>query len=211
MVSACMLSHFSHVRLFGTLWTVARQDPLSTGFSRQEYWSGLPCSPPGVKVRCEAAIQVYFFPQMDNWLSHTIYTMVWVFLFLLLSHVQDLCMYLVLTSSSDTVLNRINDSEYLCLIPDFKGNALIMVPSKIMSVNQIFFNGQKTWTNISPKKIYEWQISTWKNFTNHQENTNKCKIFLYTHYFCAQSLSHIWLFASLWITAHHSHTCFLKR
>ena len=66
------------------------------------------------------------------------------FLFLLLSHVQDLCMYLVLTSSSDTVLNRINDSEYLCLIPDFKGNALIMVPSKIMSVNQIFFNGQKT-------------------------------------------------------------------
>ena len=28
-------------------WTVARQAPLSTGFSRQEYWSGLPCPPPG--------------------------------------------------------------------------------------------------------------------------------------------------------------------
>ena len=30
-----------------TLWTVARQPPLSMGFSRQEYWSGLPCPPPG--------------------------------------------------------------------------------------------------------------------------------------------------------------------
>ena len=30
-----------------TTWTVARQAPLSMGFSRQEYWSGLPCSPPG--------------------------------------------------------------------------------------------------------------------------------------------------------------------
>ena len=30
-----------------TLWTVAHQAPLSLGFSRQEYWSGLPCPPPG--------------------------------------------------------------------------------------------------------------------------------------------------------------------
>ena len=29
------------------LWTVAHQAPLSMGFSRQEYWSGLPCPPPG--------------------------------------------------------------------------------------------------------------------------------------------------------------------
>ena len=28
-------------------WTVASQAPLSLGFSRQEYWSGLPCPPPG--------------------------------------------------------------------------------------------------------------------------------------------------------------------
>ena len=42
-----MLSRFSHVRLFATLWTVARQAPLSMGFSRQEYWSGLPRLPPG--------------------------------------------------------------------------------------------------------------------------------------------------------------------
>ena len=37
----------SHVRLFVTLWTVAHQAPLPMGFSRQEYWSGLPCPLPG--------------------------------------------------------------------------------------------------------------------------------------------------------------------
>ena len=42
-----MLSRFSHFLFFETLWTVARQAPLSMGFSRQEYWSGVPCPPPG--------------------------------------------------------------------------------------------------------------------------------------------------------------------
>ena len=42
-----MLSRFSHIWLFATLRTVAHQVPLSIGFSRQEYWSGLPCPPPG--------------------------------------------------------------------------------------------------------------------------------------------------------------------
>ena len=37
----------SIVSLFATLWTVARQAPQSMGFSRQEYWSGLPFLPPG--------------------------------------------------------------------------------------------------------------------------------------------------------------------
>ena len=35
------------VQFFETPWTVAHQAPLSMGFSRQEYWSGLPCPPPG--------------------------------------------------------------------------------------------------------------------------------------------------------------------
>ena len=37
----------SRVRLFATLWTVAHHAPLSMGFSRQEYWSGLPFPSPG--------------------------------------------------------------------------------------------------------------------------------------------------------------------
>ena len=40
----CVLSC---VRLLATPWTVARQAPLSLRFSRQEYWRGLPCPPPG--------------------------------------------------------------------------------------------------------------------------------------------------------------------
>ena len=43
----CVLSHFSHVQLFETLWTVPCQAPLFMGFSRHEYWSGLLCPPPG--------------------------------------------------------------------------------------------------------------------------------------------------------------------
>ena len=44
---ARMLSRFNHVQLFVTPWTVAFHVPLSMGFSRQEYCSGLPCPPPG--------------------------------------------------------------------------------------------------------------------------------------------------------------------
>ena len=42
-----LLCHFSRVRLCATPWTVACQAPPSMGFSRQEYWSGLPCPPAG--------------------------------------------------------------------------------------------------------------------------------------------------------------------
>ena len=41
------IPRFSRIQLCVTPWTVARQAPLSMGFSRQEYWSGLPCPPPG--------------------------------------------------------------------------------------------------------------------------------------------------------------------
>jgi len=47
---ACLLSHFSRVRLSATPWTLACQAPLSMGFSRQEYWRGLPCPHPGVTL-----------------------------------------------------------------------------------------------------------------------------------------------------------------
>ena len=43
----CMLSHFSPIWLFANLWIIVQQAPLSMGFSRQEYWSRLPCPPPG--------------------------------------------------------------------------------------------------------------------------------------------------------------------
>ena len=57
LFSVSVLSQLSHVRPFATPWTVAQQAPLFMGFSRQEYWSGLPfLSPgdlpyPGIEVR----------------------------------------------------------------------------------------------------------------------------------------------------------------
>ena len=54
---AFVLSHFNHVQLFATLWPVARQASLFMEFSRQEYWSGLPCllqgdlPDPGIKPK----------------------------------------------------------------------------------------------------------------------------------------------------------------
>ena len=41
------LNSFSCVQIFATQWTVVHQAPLSIGFSKQEYWSGLSCPPPG--------------------------------------------------------------------------------------------------------------------------------------------------------------------
>ena len=42
-----LVKSLSHVQHFATLWTVAYQAPPSMGFSRQEYWSGLPFPSPG--------------------------------------------------------------------------------------------------------------------------------------------------------------------
>ena len=49
-ICVCVLSHFSHVQLFATLWTVAHQAPLSMGFSRQEYWNELSFPSPKMEV-----------------------------------------------------------------------------------------------------------------------------------------------------------------
>ena len=55
MPHACMLSRFSCIQLFETLWTVACQAPLSMGFSRQEYWMG-----------CHSLLQGIFPTQGSN-------------------------------------------------------------------------------------------------------------------------------------------------
>ena len=73
----CVLVAQSHIWLFATTWTVAHQAPLSTGFSRPEYWSGLPFpSPgvlpdPGIEIR-SPALQTDSLP-LSHWGSHFIY------------------------------------------------------------------------------------------------------------------------------------------
>ena len=72
---ACMVSFLSHVQLFVMLWTIACQAPLSMGFSRPEYWSGLPFLPPGdlpdpgIKPTSlmSSALAGGFFTTSGNW------------------------------------------------------------------------------------------------------------------------------------------------
>ena len=79
-----MLSYFSHVQLFVMLWTRACQAPLSVGFSRQEYWSGLPCLPPGdlpdpgVKpvFLKSPALAAGFFATNGTWEAHLVINIV---------------------------------------------------------------------------------------------------------------------------------------
>ena len=67
----CMLSHFSHVQFFATLWTVARQTLLSMGFSKQEYWSGLPCPPPGDLPNPGIELTSLMSPALAGWFFTT--------------------------------------------------------------------------------------------------------------------------------------------
>ena len=75
MLHVSMLSRFSHIRLLVTLWTIACQAPLSIGFSRQEYWSRLPCPPqgdlpdPGIKPTSftSPALADGFFTTSTTW------------------------------------------------------------------------------------------------------------------------------------------------
>ena len=58
-IHTCMLSRFSHVLLFETPWTVAHKASLSMGFSRQEYWSGLPCPSPCIHIHIHIYVYIH--------------------------------------------------------------------------------------------------------------------------------------------------------
>ena len=70
-----MLSHFSRIQLFVTLWTVAHQVFMPMGFSTQEYWSGLPClsqgdlPDPGIELMylMSPALAGRFFTTTTTW------------------------------------------------------------------------------------------------------------------------------------------------
>ena len=66
-----MLSHFSHVQLFVTLGTVAFQSPPFMRFSRQEYWSGLPCLSPGVLPDPGTNLRLLHLPTLADWFFST--------------------------------------------------------------------------------------------------------------------------------------------
>ena len=83
--SAGACCHFSCVWFLETLWTIACQPPLSVGFSSQEYWSGLPCSPPGglpdpgIQLMCftSPALAGRFFTTSAAWEALVLSTVSW--------------------------------------------------------------------------------------------------------------------------------------
>ena len=64
----CVLIHFGCVQLSAILWTVACKAHLSIGFSRQEYWSGLPRPPPSSVQFSHLVVSDSLWP---HWLQHT--------------------------------------------------------------------------------------------------------------------------------------------
>ena len=74
-----MTTRFSHVRLFVTAWTIVHQAPLSLGFSRQEYRSGLLYPPPGdlsdpeieLASLMSPALAGKFFTTSTTWEAHS--------------------------------------------------------------------------------------------------------------------------------------------
>ena len=78
-LKVCVRAKWLQSQFFVTLWTVAHQAPLSMGFSRQEFWSGLPCPPPvdlphtrtEPKFLISPALAGGFFTTSATWEAHT--------------------------------------------------------------------------------------------------------------------------------------------
>ena len=68
-INVCVLSRFCHDQLSVTPWTVTHQVPLSMGFARQEYWSGLPCPSPTdlSDSGIEPSLVIGFFTTSTTW------------------------------------------------------------------------------------------------------------------------------------------------
>ena len=96
-VCVCMLSHFSHVQLFATPWSVAHQAPLSLGFFRQEYWSRFLCPPPrdlpnpGIGAPQKPSMYIH---------RYTLYIYIYIYIYISLqsmeisTHLLFLCSYM---------------------------------------------------------------------------------------------------------------------
>ena len=74
-----MLSHFSHVRLLATPWTATYQAPPSMGFSRQEYWSGVPSPSLCWLYRASQSLAAKNINQSDFGVDHLVMSMCGVF------------------------------------------------------------------------------------------------------------------------------------
>ena len=99
-----MCRHFSRVQLLVTPWTLACLAPLSMGFSRQEYWSGLPCPLPGDLPLCLHSCPANRLISTIFLGSNYVYSKYMIFDFLFLTHFTLYnglgCIHLIRTDSN---------------------------------------------------------------------------------------------------------------
>ena len=121
--SCCMLSRFSHVNLFATLWIRAFQALLSMGFSGQEYLSGLTCpSPrdfpdPGIEPR-SPALQAYTLLSEPPGKSLIVWLLKFLFFnqhyVLRLSHISSVLFIMHCKTELDLVISTANKTVLCC-------------------------------------------------------------------------------------------------
>ena len=133
-----LLNSFGRVQLFLTPWTVALQAPLSMGFSRQEYWNGLPCPPPGdlpnpgiepaSRSLMSVALASRFFTTRATWEV--------CYLSLLNGNVLDP----LFPASKITLLPKSNLRHSLSKTFDFQEDAFFQDGSKLVSIVILHFS-----------------------------------------------------------------------
>ena len=99
-----VLSHFSCVPLFAASWTVALQAPPSMGFSRQEYWSGLPLPSP---------VCVYIYARLHVYIC--IYRYVYVHLCICVCECVYICVCIFICFYTYVRGGHVNPFQYSCL------------------------------------------------------------------------------------------------
>ena len=133
-----MLSCFSHIQLFSTLWTVACQAPLPMGFSRQEYWSGFPCPSPEHLLDPRITLTSLMFPALADrfFTTSTTGKPIW----LVLISIRDILSIKLL--ALDVIVKRSKHTNIR--IPDSENRSLIKI------------NKEQILPSINPLKAISW-------------------------------------------------------
>ena len=179
----CVLRCFRSVWLFVTPWTVASQVPISMGFSRQVYWSGLPCLSPGdlLDPECEPASpaapawQVYFFFFFYHWATGEALMYIHISSVQSFSHVR---LFATLwTAAPQASLSTTNTQSFLsscpssqCCHPTISSSELSLssclnFPNiRIFPMSQFITSGDQsvgTSSSVLPMNIQDWFPLDW--------------------------------------------------
>ena len=148
----------NHAQLFATPWTVTCQDPLSMGFSRQEYWSGLPFPSPGRSLYKDMTMikvspkSIDMRGKRDTYFPLFRFLTLWLIQFIITSFMTD-----------NLLFSRLEISGFCFFHFLFKAfswssqwtNALFF--DLCISWRRIYIEEKNIWKNVSgTKNLYSW-------------------------------------------------------